>query len=103
VAGAAARLGLLNRQVRRVLAAYREEGAAALAHQNRERLPAHAPSQEGRAQVIAVAQTTYAGCNQQHLRDLLAERAGIVLARATVHRLLATAGCWTHPPGARTT
>lgn len=97
VAEAAASLGLSERQVRRVLAAYREEGAAALAHKNRGRRPAHATSQEVGRQVIALAQTTYQGCNQQHLRDLLEEREGIALSRTTVHRLLAGAGLLAPP------
>jgi transposase len=96
-AEAAASLGLSARQVRRVLAAYRKEGAAALAHGNRGRRPAHATSAEVGQQVVTLAQTTYRGCNQQHLRDLLAEREGIVLARATVHRLLAAAGLLAPP------
>jgi transposase len=97
VAEAAASLGLSQRQVRRVLAAYGKEGAAALAHGNRGRRPAHATSPEVAHQVVALAQTTYQGCNQQHLRDLLAEREGIVLSRATVHRLLGAAGLLAPP------
>lgn len=96
-AEAAASLGLSGRQVRRVLAAYRQEGAAALAHGNRGRRPAHATSQEVAAQVVALAQTTSPGCTQQHLRDRLAEREGIGLSRATVHRLLAVAGLLAPP------
>jgi transposase len=92
VAEAAASLGLSDRQVRRVLAAYRKEGAAALAHGNRGRRSAHATPREVVEQVVLLAQTTYAGCNQQHLRDLLEERDGLVLSRATVHRLLQQAG-----------
>jgi transposase len=92
VAEAAASLGLSNSQVRRVLAAYRKEGAAALAHGNRGRRPVHATALEVGEQVVALAQTTYRGCNQQHLRDLLAEREQISLSRATIHRLLAAAG-----------
>ena len=99
VAEAAASLGLSDRQVRRVLAAYRREGAAALAHGNRGRRPVHATRLEVAQQVVALAQTTYRGCNQQHLRDLLAEREGIVLSRTTVHRLLEAAGAL--PPPAR--
>lgn len=91
-AEAAASLGLSDRQVRRVLAAYRQEGAAALAHGNRGRRPAHATNAAVAQQVVALAQTTYHGCNQQHLRDLLEQREGIVLSRATVHRLLAAGG-----------
>jgi transposase len=103
VAEAAASLGLSGRPVRRVLAASRQEGAAALAHGNRGRRPAHATREEVAQTVVALAQTTYAGCNQQHLRDLLAEREGIVLSRTTVHRLLVGAGalapptCWRPP------
>jgi transposase len=94
VAEAAASLGRSQRQVRRVLVAYRREGAAALAHGNRGRRPAHATRQEVAQQVVALAHTTYRGGNQQQLRDLLAEREGIVLSRATVHRLLVAAGRW---------
>jgi transposase len=97
VAEAVASLGLSQRQVRRVLAAYREEGAAALAHGNRRRRPVHATSRDVAQQVVALAQTTYAGCNQQHLRDLLAEQEGIGLSRATVQRLLVAAGVLAPP------
>ncbi len=97
VAEAAASLGLSQRQVRRVLAAYRREGAAALAHGNRGRRPVHTTAAEVAEQVVSLAQTTYAGCNQQHLRDLLEEREGIVVSRATVHRLLSQAGVLAPP------
>lgn len=35
-----------------------------------------------------LAQSTYAGANYQHLRDLLEEREGIVVSRASVHRIV---------------
>jgi transposase len=89
---AAISLEMSERQVRRVLVRYREDGAAALAHGNRGRRPQHATSREVGERVVALARTTYAGCNQQHLRDLLAAREGIALSRATIHRLLASAG-----------
>jgi hypothetical protein len=47
---------------------------------------------EVRRQVIEPATTTYAGCNYQHLRDLLAEREGIQLSRASVRRILLSVG-----------
>ncbi len=71
VAEAAALLDRSHRQVQRMLAAYRKEGAAAVVHGNRGRKPKQAISSEVRQQVIVLAQTTYQGCNQQHLRDLL--------------------------------
>lgn len=89
---AALLLDLSTRQVRRILAAYRKEGAAALVHGNRGSSPAHTTPQEVRQRVVDLAQTTYAGCNQQHVRDLLEEREGIILSRASVHRILAQAG-----------
>ncbi|HEY6406936.1 MAG TPA: helix-turn-helix domain-containing protein, partial [Ktedonobacteraceae bacterium] len=87
-AEAAALLNLSPRQVQRILAAYRKEGAAAVVHGNRGRQPKHRIGDEVRQQVIALAREPYEGCNQQHLRDLLAEREGIVLSRASVHRIL---------------
>jgi len=87
-AEAAPLLNVSMRQVQRILAAYRKEGAAAVVHGNRDRKPKQTIGDEVRKQVIALAQTTYAGCNQQHLRDLLEEREGIKLSRASVHRIL---------------
>jgi transposase len=85
-------LKLSERQVRRLRAAYRKEGAAALAHGNRDRKPIQTISEEVRQQVIDLATTSYAGCDYQHLRDLLAERDGIQLSRSSVRRILLTAG-----------
>ena len=89
---AAGALAVSVRQVRRLIAAYRKEGASALAHGNRGRASGQATPEEGRARVRAVATTTYADTNYQHLRDLLEEREGIVLSRATVRRILVEAG-----------
>jgi hypothetical protein len=73
------------------LAAYRQEGVVALAHDNRGRTPAHIIPVEVRQQVLALATTQYAGANFQHLRDLL-EQDGILLSRASVRRILLDAG-----------
>jgi len=70
-------LGISLRHVRRILAAYRKEGAAALAHGNRGRKPPH---------------TLDAGCNNQHFTELLAEREGVVLSRSSVRRILLADG-----------
>ncbi len=89
---AAKLVGLSLRQVRRLLAAYREEGAAALAHGNRSRRPVHALSEETKKRVIALAQDPYAGFNHHHLTELLAEREGLVVSRPSVWRILSSAG-----------
>jgi len=84
--------GLSLRHVRRILAAYRKEGAAALAHGNRGRRPCHALDESLKKRVLELAQSIYAGCNNQHFTELLAEREGIALCRSSVRRILLNAG-----------
>ena len=74
---AAELLGLSLRHVRRMLAAYRKEGASVLAHGNRGSKPHNALDESLRKQILDLGQTTYAGCNNQHFTELLAEREGI--------------------------
>jgi transposase len=85
-------LALSERQARRILAAYREEGAAALAHGNRGREPINALSAELKAKVVELARTRYAGCNYQFVSELLAERDTIAISRASVRRILLAEG-----------
>jgi len=92
VVEAAHLIGVSERHLWRLLAAYRKEGAAALAHGNRHRLPANATSSILKAQVIALAGGLYQGVNHSHFTELLAEREGIILSRSTVRRLLTGAG-----------
>jgi len=91
-ADAAEVLTLSVRQVRRLLAAYREDGAAALVHGNRGRTPAHTLDPRHRQQVLTLAQTRYAGVNDQQLTELLAEYDRITISRSSVRRILRTAG-----------
>jgi transposase len=92
-------LGLSERQVRRLVAAYRRAGAGALRHGNTGRPPARTIPEQVRQRVVTLAQTTYHGCNYQHLSELLAEREGIMLSRSSVRRILLEAGVATpeHP------
>ena len=91
-AEAAELLGVSIRQVRRLRSAYRERGAAALAHGNRGRRPAHALDPTLAARVVELATGKYAGFNREHLAEMLAECEGIQLSRPSVHRILARAG-----------
>lgn len=91
-AEAAVSVGLSERQVRRLVAAYREAGPAALVHGNRGRPPAHAVSKALRAQVLRLAQGRYAGLNDVHLTEKLAEVEGLHLSREVVRRILREAG-----------
>jgi len=89
---AAKLLDLSLRHMRRILAVYRKEGAAALAHGNRGRRPHNALDIDLKEQVLELAWSSYAGCNNQHFTELLAEREGIALSRSSVRRILVKAG-----------
>ncbi len=89
---AATILGLSERHAWRMLAAYRKEGAAALAHGNRGRRPRNAVAEETRQRVITLARTRYEGFNHTHLTEILAEREGLMLTRSTVRNILLSAG-----------
>ena len=92
VVQAAEVLGVSERPARRLLSAYRRDGAAALAHGNRGRQPYNAVLNSEAASVVRLASTKYAGTNHTHLTELLREREGITLSRPTVRRILVKAG-----------
>ena len=70
---AAELMDLSERHVRRLLAAYREFGAEALAHGNRGRRPHNAVPEAVAATVVRLAATRYPGANHTHLTELLEE------------------------------
>jgi transposase len=100
-AQAASLLKCSERHVYRMKASYREKGAAAMVHGNRGRVSSRRISAEVRALVVTLACGTYAGCNQHHLRDLLEEREGIKLSRASVRRILQAGGVYVIVPRKR--
>ena len=89
---AAVLMGLSARHTRRILAAYREKGAAALAHGNRGRSPANATPSTLAIEAVRLARTRYAGVNHTHLSELLREREGIDIGRDTLRKILTNAG-----------
>lgn len=92
IAEAAGLAGVGERQLRRLLGAYRTEGVRGVVHGNRGRLPAHALPAPMQETVLALAMGKYAGVNHTHLAELLGEREGIIIARSTLSRLLQSAG-----------
>ena len=92
VRGGAEVMGLSERQVRRLRAAYRVEGAAGLAHGNRGRLPHNARDPGVAQRVVTLTREKYLKVNQQHLTELLEEDEGIRLSRSTVRRVLLRVG-----------
>ena len=89
---AATLMGVTPRHTRRILAAYREKGVAAVAHGHRGRRPANATPDAVAASVVRLARTRYEGANHTHLSELLSERDGIDIGRATLRRILVNAG-----------
>ena len=87
-AGAADALNMSVRQVRRLLAAYREDGPQALVHANRGRSPKHAVPEQVRAQVISLARQRYEGVSLRQLAVRLGEDHGIALHRTTLRRII---------------
>ena len=67
-------LGVSERHTRRLLNAYRRDGAAALAHGNRGRPPHNAVLESEAAAVVRLASTKYAGTNHTHLTELSGTR-----------------------------
>ena len=61
-------MGLSTRHTRRILTAYREKGAAAIAHGNRGRRPANATPSTLAIEAVRLARTRYAGVNSPRRR-----------------------------------
>ena len=91
-AAAGALLTLSERQVRRLVARYRQGGAAAVQHGNRGRQPAHTLSREVRQRVVALARVTGGDATPYRLSRLLAEREGLAVSRSSVRRILLSVG-----------
>jgi transposase len=84
---AAELLGLSERHTRRLLAGYRREGAAALAHGNQGREPANKLDEAVEEAIVHPARESYEDYNDCHFTEELAERHEIVVSRPTVRRV----------------
>ena len=89
---AATVMGVSPRHARRMLTAYRDKGALALAHGLRGQRPHNATAETTRDKVLRLARTRYAGTNHTHLSELLSEREGIDIARTILRRILVSGG-----------
>ena len=81
IAQAAEIMGVSERHTKRLLAAYRKDGAAALAHGNRGRRRHNAVPEAAAAAEVKLASNGYAGANHTHLSELLSEREGLDMGR----------------------
>ena len=89
---AAELMGVSPRHTRRMMSAYQEKGAAALAHGHRGRRAPNATPEAVASDVVHLAHTKYSGANHTHLSELLNEREGIDIGRTTLRRILVNAG-----------
>ena len=89
---AATLMGVSLRHARRILAAYREKGSAAVAHGHRGRKPPNATPDALKSDVVRLVHTRYGGANHTHLSELLSEREDIDIGRTTLRRILVNAG-----------
>jgi transposase len=85
-------LGLSERHLWRLRAAFEREGPAGLVHGNRGRSSARRMPAETRARIVELRQGRYARLNDSHFTDLLAEREGILVSRETVRTILRAEG-----------
>jgi transposase len=90
---AAELLSITKRQFRRLVAAYRQRGMAAMAHGNRGRVPANRISEPVRQEILRLAKESYQDYNDCHFTEELAEQPEpIVISRSTVRRIRRAAG-----------
>lgn len=92
VPDAARLIAVSVRHCRRLLAEFRREGPAALAHGNRGHPPHNRLAKRVRQRVVQLAKTTYAGFNDHHLTEMLADEHALHVSRPTVRRWLREAG-----------
>lgn len=97
----AAVLKCTPRHVYRLKASYREKGVEAMMHGNRGKRSPKRITDATRKQIADLAQEQYADCNQHHVRDLLEERNGIKVSRASVRRILQEEGVLVVQPAKR--
>ena len=89
---AATALGMSPRHARRLVKRLRKHGPEGLVHGNRGRAPANRTSDELRDRILAFVEDRYAGFNDTHLTEILAEREQISIGRETLRGILRVAG-----------
>lgn len=92
MAEAAGRLGLSERQLWRLRAAFERDGPAGLVHGNRGRPSSRRMEPGLRARILELRRTRYADVNDTHFGELLAEREAIAVSRECLRQLLRADG-----------
>ena len=84
---AAKLLGLSLRQVRRLVAKYRQQGAPGMAHGNRGKTPNNRIEPAVRDKILELAENQYRDYNDCHFTEELAEKYGLQVSRSSVRRI----------------
>jgi hypothetical protein len=84
-------LGLSERQLWRLRAAFVDAGPAGLVHGNRGRASPHRIDPDRRARIVALRER-YGPLNDTHFGELLAEREGIAVSRESLRTILRSEG-----------
>jgi|SRR5579862_4846952 len=92
VARAAELLGLSEREVKRLKRRYRAESVEWVRHGNVGQKRKWGLKQSTRRKIVKLAETKYAGFNDTHFSEKLAEEEGVEVSRETVRRVLRAAG-----------
>jgi transposase len=97
---AAELLGISDRQVKRLYARYKEQGAAGLVHGNASRRSNRAKSSKLRNKIIGLVGTHYSGAPGERFgptlaAEHLAEEHGLEVDSETLRRWMLAAGLWT--------
>ena len=89
---AAAALRICIRQIIRLKKRYLSLGDSAMIHGNRNRQPAHSIKKEVRENVLRLFREKYPDFNFSHFTDMLNDKEGVKISRASVARILTAAG-----------
>ena len=89
-------LGLTDRQVRRLMVKYRDEGTAGLAHKSRGKPSHNNLSQTTKDQAIELVKTKYPDFGPTFAAEKLAERNSLNINHETLRGLMIKEGIWQH-------
>ena len=90
---AAISLKLSERQVRKIVKRFREEGPDGIKHRNKTHKPAHTFSDEFKQNIINLKNTEdYKDTNFSHFRDLLKERENINISYSALYNIFKNNG-----------
>ena len=93
---AADSLGITDRQIRRLIVMYRDEGTASLAHKSRGKPSNNRLPQNLKDQVVALVKAKYPDFGPTFAAEKLAQSDGLKIGDETLRKLMIKEGIWKH-------